>query len=80
MTLEEFLESGLDGYEYVQGELIQMPATSVEHGLIGANRHTFLRGNSISSVASKMNFCAICLHCGDMLFERISVEAVIPKV
>ena len=37
MTLEEFLESGLEGYEYVQGELIQMPATSVEHGLIGAN-------------------------------------------
>ena len=37
MTLEEFLENGLEGYEYVQGELIQMPATSVEHGLIGAN-------------------------------------------
>lgn len=37
MTLEEFLESGLEGYEYVQGELIQMPATSVEHGLVGAN-------------------------------------------
>ena len=29
MTLEEFLESGLEGYEYVQGELVQMPATSV---------------------------------------------------
>ena len=41
MTLEEFLENGLEGYEYVQGELIQMPATSVEHGLIGAN--VFLR-------------------------------------
>lgn len=41
MTLEEFLENGLEGYEYVQGELIQMPATSVEHGLIGAN--IFLR-------------------------------------
>ena len=37
MTLEEFLENGLEGYEYVQGELIQMPATSVEHGLVGAN-------------------------------------------
>ena len=41
MTLEEFLESGLEGYEYVQGELVQIPATSVEHGLIGAN--VFLR-------------------------------------
>ena len=37
MTLEEFLENGLEGYEYVQGELVQMPATSVEHGLVGAN-------------------------------------------
>ena len=37
MTLEEFLESGLEGYEYVQGELVQIPATSVEHGLVGAN-------------------------------------------
>ena len=24
MTLEEFLENGLEGYEYVQGELIQI--------------------------------------------------------
>lgn len=43
-TLEEFLENGLERYEYVQGELVQMPATSVEHGLVGANvfLHSFL--------------------------------------
>jgi len=37
MTLEEFLESGLEGYEYVKGELIPMPPTSGEHGRISVN-------------------------------------------
>ncbi len=37
MTLEEFLASDFDGYEYVQGELIPMGATSLKHGAIGAN-------------------------------------------
>ena len=36
MTLEEFLESDLEGYEYVKGELIPMPAASAEHGIISA--------------------------------------------
>ena len=35
MTLEEFLASDLEGYEYVKGELIPMPPTSLEHGEIG---------------------------------------------
>ena len=37
MTLEEFLESDLEGYEYVKGELVPMPPTSVEHGRISTN-------------------------------------------
>ena len=41
MTLEEFLQSDLEGYEYVKGELIPVPAASAEHGLIGAR--VFLR-------------------------------------
>ena len=36
MTLEEFLESDLEGYEYVKGELILMPAASAEHGIVSA--------------------------------------------
>ena len=36
MTLEEFLESDLEGYEYVKGELIPMPAASWEHGIVSA--------------------------------------------
>ena len=41
MTLEEFLESDLEGYEYIKGEIIRMPAASWEHGLISAK--VFLR-------------------------------------
>ena len=37
MTLEEFLENDLEGYEYVKGELVPMPATSMEHGEISSN-------------------------------------------
>ena len=42
MTLEEFLESDLEGYEYIKGELILMPPTSVEHGDISADLFWFL--------------------------------------
>ena len=37
MTLEEFLESDLEGYEYIKGELIPVPPTSIEHGRISIN-------------------------------------------
>ncbi len=37
MTLEEFLESGLEGYEYLKGEVVQMSPTSMEHGDISTN-------------------------------------------
>ena len=37
MTLEEFLESDLEGYEYVKGELVPVPPTSMEHGRISTN-------------------------------------------
>ena len=42
MTLEEFLESDLEGYEYVKGALISIPPTSGEHGDISANLFFFL--------------------------------------
>ena len=37
MTLQDFLESDMEGYEYVKGELIPMPPTSGEHGKISIN-------------------------------------------
>ena len=37
MTLKEFLESDLEGFEYFEGELIPMPPTSGVHGDITTN-------------------------------------------
>ena len=44
MTLEEFLENDIEGYEYVKGELVPMSPTSMEHGEISSNviRHLSL--------------------------------------
>ena len=54
MTLEEFLDSDLEGYEYIKGELIPMPPTSVEHGYISANLssllHLYVRENQLGRV------------------------------
>jgi len=54
MTLEEFLESDLERYEYAKGELIPMPPTSVEHGYISANLssllHLYVRENQLGRV------------------------------
>lgn len=60
MTLEEFLESDLDGYEYIKGELIPMPPTSVEHGYISVNLssllHLYVRENQLGRVVSETGF------------------------
>jgi len=37
MTLEEFLENDIEGYEYVKGELVPMAAAAIVHGEIGVN-------------------------------------------
>ena len=37
ITLEEFLENDLEGYEYVKGELVPMSPPSMEHGEISIN-------------------------------------------
>ena len=37
MTLEEFLEQDVEGYEYVNGELVPMAPPSREHGEISVN-------------------------------------------
>jgi Uma2 family endonuclease len=37
MTLEEFLEHDIEGYEYVKGELVPMAPPSREHGEISIN-------------------------------------------
>jgi len=54
MTLEEFLESNLEGYEYVKGELIPVQSTSAEHSDISMNLisplNSYLRENQLGRV------------------------------
>ena len=54
MTLAEFLESDLEGYEYIEGELVPMPPTSLEHGYISVNLssplHLYVRENQLGRV------------------------------
>ena len=45
MTVEEFLASDLEGYEYVKGELVPMAPTSMEHGEISTNVAWYLQSH-----------------------------------
>jgi hypothetical protein len=42
ITLEEFLTSDYESYEYVKGELVPMSIPTMEHGVISANIVTLL--------------------------------------
>ena len=42
MTMEEFLENDLEGYEYVKGELVPMAAAAIIHGEVSSNVHLLL--------------------------------------
>ncbi|MDE0484192.1 MAG: Uma2 family endonuclease [Candidatus Poribacteria bacterium] len=56
MTLNEFLENDVEGYEYIKGELVQMPDASIRHSEIGMNLirylDSYVRENKIGSVYS----------------------------
>ena len=56
MTLAEFLESDLEGYEYVKGELIPIPAASAEHGIVSArvflHLGLYVRENELGEVVT----------------------------
>jgi Uma2 family endonuclease len=56
MTLDEFCQSDLEGYEYVKGELIPMPAASAEHGIVSArvflHLGLYVRENQLGEVVT----------------------------
>ena len=60
MTLEEFLASDIEGYEYVKGELVPMSSPSWEHAKISSNVSWYLqrhvRENRLGSVVSEGGF------------------------
>ena len=60
MTLEEFLASDLEGYEYIEGELIPTMPTSMKHGTIsielGSRLFQHVRENQLGDVYSAAGF------------------------
>ena len=60
MTLEEFLESDLEGYEYIAGELIPRMPTSLKHATIslelGARLLLHVRENQLGDVYTAAGF------------------------
>ena len=60
MTLEEFLESDLEGYEYIEGKLIPRMPTSMEHGTISValilSLGSHVRGNQLGDVYTAAGF------------------------
>ena len=56
MTLNEFLENDVEGYEYIKGELVPMPDASIKHSEIGINLihylHIHVRQNNLGRVYS----------------------------
>ena len=60
MTLEEFLASDLEGYEYIEGELIPTMPTSGEHGKINItlilSLGSHVRGNQLGDVYTASGF------------------------
>lgn len=60
MTLEEFLESDLEGYEYIKGELLPMPPPSMLHGRISTNLFLplglYIRENQLGDIYMDVGF------------------------
>ena len=60
MTLEEFLASDLEGYEYIEGELIPRMPTSMKHGTISValilSLGAHVRGNQLGDVYTAAGF------------------------
>lgn len=51
MTLEEFFNNDIEGYEYVKGELRPMPPSTMEHGEVSMSLilplGTYVRDNKL---------------------------------
>ena len=56
MTLDEFLENDVEGFEYINGHLVPMPDASIKHSEIGINLihylHIHVRQNNLGRVYS----------------------------
>ncbi len=69
MSLEEFLENDLEGYEYVKGELVPMPPTSMEHGEISSNVSLHLSLHVFEHRLGRLYTAGTTFHLGDRVVK-----------
>ena len=69
MTLEEFLENDLEGYEYVKGELVPMSPTSMEHGEICSNILLYLSLYVFEHQLGRSYTAGTTFHLGDRVVK-----------
>ena len=69
MTLEEFLENDIEGYEYVKGELVAMPPTSMKHGEISSNVIRYLSLHIFEHQLGRSYTAGTTFHLGDRIVK-----------
>ena len=69
MTLEEFLENDLEGYEYVKGELVPMSPASMEHGEISSNVILHLSLHVFEHWLGRLYTAGTTFHLGDRVVK-----------
>ena len=69
MTLEEFLENDLEGYEYVKGELVPMSPPSMEHGEISVNIIRYLDQHVYEHKLGRLYTAETTFQLGDRLVK-----------
>jgi len=69
MTLEEFFENDLEGYEYVKGELIPMSPPSMKHGEISVNIILPLGSHVRENQLGRLYTAETTFHLGDRLVK-----------
>lgn len=69
MTMAEFLENDLEGYEYVKGELVPMAAAAIVHGEIGSNVHFLLTSHIRKNKLGRLYIAETTFQLGDRVVK-----------
>ncbi len=69
MTMAEFLENDLEGYEYVKGELVPMAAAAIVHGEIGSNVHFLLTSHVRENKLGRLYIAETTFQLGDRVVK-----------
>ena len=69
MTMEEFLENDLEGYEYVKGQIVPMAAAAIIHGEIGSNLHFLLASHVRKNKLGRLYIAETTFQLGDRVVK-----------